>query len=151
MLKVREDFIEVLLDNVDMGDEGAEAFTAALISGKHKFVQLQLAHNNISVNGAKAVAALILANTTLTELHLEDNKIGNEGVIELVKCLVPNQTITSIYLSKNPFTFDAQKELTRLLMVNKTITYFDIGTHILDKHSISAIRLLYDSGFIKTS
>ena len=71
-----------------LGDEAATVLCDVLReSTVTKVQELDLSHNNIGPEGAKAVAAMAAVVASLTRLDVEDNWFGEEGKAVLRKAV----------------------------------------------------------------
>ena len=79
---------KVLVSFNKLGDGGATILCDALRdSTVTKVQQLDLDHNNIGPDGAKAVAAMAAVLGSLTRLHVMLNALGEEGKAVLRKAI----------------------------------------------------------------
>jgi len=69
---------ELVLDDNQLGDAGAEAI-AAMLRTNRSLTFLLLRGNKIGDAGAEAIVAMLRTNSSLTELDLRANKIGDAG------------------------------------------------------------------------
>ena len=64
-----------------------------------KVKELYLGNNNISDEGAKALAEALKVNTALQELDLDFNKISDEGAKALAEALQVNTALQELWLN----------------------------------------------------
>ena len=62
-------------------------------------LSLSLSHNNITSEGAEALADLLLCNEALQSLVLSSNEIGSDGANSIVAALTDNRTLSALYLA----------------------------------------------------
>ena len=84
----------------DLGDAGATILCDALRESKVTKVQeLDLSENDISLDGAKAVAAMAAVVASVTSLSLARNDLGDDGAEALSIGLKENKSIKTLDLS----------------------------------------------------
>jgi hypothetical protein len=89
-----------LRDN-KIGDEGMKAISDVLKNNQNSLKIWTLSNNQISVEGAIAIAAVLRINNTLKKLTLDGNKIGDEGAISITDALMLNHSLKYLNLEHN--------------------------------------------------
>ena len=87
---------------------------------------LNLAGNEISDDGVKAIAEALKENTSVTNLDLRYTKIGDDGAKAIAEALKKNTSVTNLDLSSNKISDEGAKAIAEALTVNTTITRLDI-------------------------
>ena len=103
-----EESQELYLDDNNISDEGAKALAEAL-KVNTALQGLILDRNNISDEGAEALAEALKVNTALQHLWLENNNISDEGAEALAEALKVNTALQGLYLDENEIS-DAVKQ-----------------------------------------
>ena len=83
---------------------------------------LDLTHNKIGVDDARAIAEALKTNTTVKSLDLGWNKIGAAGARVLVEALQINTTLTSLDLRGNEIGYDGAIVVAWALKTNTSVT-----------------------------
>ena len=83
----------LFLDNNQISDEGATALAHAM-KGNTTLQVLSLRNNQISDEGATALAHAMMGNTTLRGLYLDNNQISDEGATALGSLLHGNPMLS---------------------------------------------------------
>lgn len=114
--------------------------------------------------GVEQIARMINQNVSLMTLELENCSIGEKGFGSLANALMQNDTIrlgqlkidlfltlffSDIKLKGNELGENARKLMAQTLMTNKTLALVDLGIYKLDGEQLSAMRLLYDCGYLQ--
>ncbi|CAF1472311.1 unnamed protein product, partial [Didymodactylos carnosus] len=88
----------------------SEAYPTKLSNEENKVLEklrsndttiLDVASNNISDAGAKAIAEALKTNQTLTELNIENNNISDAGAKAIAEALKTNQTLIVLGIQNN--------------------------------------------------
>ena len=79
--------------------------------GEVAVTRLDLARNQITDDGAKALALMLVANSTLEYLNLESNMIGAKGGTAFVKAVPENTTLQYLNLQYNSLAGTSQQSL----------------------------------------
>ncbi|CAF1343382.1 unnamed protein product, partial [Didymodactylos carnosus] len=80
---------------------------------------LNIGYNNISSEGAKAIAEALKTNQTLTTLYMYDNKISDGGAKAIAEALKTNQTLTTLDIRSNNISDEGAKAIAEALKKNK--------------------------------
>jgi Ran GTPase-activating protein (RanGAP) involved in mRNA processing and transport len=72
---------------------------------------LDLHGNDITEEGAKALAEMLQTKMTLTTLYLNNNNIKDEGAKALAEALQLHNTLTTLYLVRNQITEEVAQEV----------------------------------------
>ena len=114
---------ELYLYSNNISDEGAKALAEAL-KVNTALHRLDLYSNKISDEGAKALAEVLKVNTALRALHLAYNNISDEGAKALTESLKVNKALQELYLHSNNISDAVKQQIVRELKKNclETIT-----------------------------
>ncbi|CAF1306784.1 unnamed protein product [Didymodactylos carnosus] len=122
----------------EISDDGAKAIATALMTNQ-TLTTLDLADNQISADGAKAIATALITNQTLTTLNLWNNKISADGAKAIATALMTNQTLTTLDLADNQISADEAKGIATPLMTNQTLTTLDLWNNQISDDGAKAI------------
>jgi Ran GTPase-activating protein (RanGAP) involved in mRNA processing and transport len=86
------------LQRIPVDDDGAVALASALNLPSSALITLELAINNISDHGAKALAASLTCNRTLQNVGLTQSAIGLKGLKALEAAMAVNTTLHRLEL-----------------------------------------------------
>ena len=114
------------LSHNKISDEGAKALSEAL-KVNTALQWLGLDYNNISDEGAKALAEVLKVNTALQRLDLNSNKISDEGAKALAEALKVNSALHRLDLRLNNISDEGAKALAEALKVNTALQ--KLGLH----------------------
>ncbi len=107
-------------------------------------VNLNLNHNGIDSEGAKALAELLNTNISITKLILCANNIGDEGTKHLADAIQSNNTITTVVLNGNFIKTEGAKALAKLIKSSVTLTDLELTGNMIGaegaKHLAYAIK-----------
>ncbi|KAL0226069.1 hypothetical protein P9112_013393 [Eukaryota sp. TZLM1-RC] len=141
---------ELDLRSNNITSEGASALARALESN-FTLTTLDLRTNNITDEGASALARALESNCTLTELVLRSNNITSEGASALTRALESNSSLTKLYLQLNNFTSEGASALARALERNSTLTTLNLGSNnITSEGAIALARALESNSTLTT-
>ncbi|KAL0225920.1 hypothetical protein P9112_013244 [Eukaryota sp. TZLM1-RC] len=135
---------ELDLEDNDITAEGASALARALESNS-TLTELDLWSNNITSEGASALARALESNCTLTELNLGDNDITDEGASALARALESNSTLTELNLGDNDITDEGASALARALESNSTLTELYLNCNNITDEGASALARALES------
>jgi Ran GTPase-activating protein (RanGAP) involved in mRNA processing and transport len=149
-----EDILQRLCDNdttltqLDLGHnqisvEGAKALAGALEQNT-TLIQLDLWDNQIGDEGAKALAAALEQNTTLIQLDLWDNQIGDEGAKALAAALEQNTALIQLDLWDNQIGDEGAKALAAALEQNTTLTQLNLRNNPISANVKKQIERLIE-------
>lgn len=93
----------LVLNDTCLGDEGVAEVCGALGAGggAPQLEELELALNEITPQGAVAVAAAVAAKSSLRRLNLRENELEDEGAVIVAKALVGLTALESVDASAN--------------------------------------------------
>jgi Ran GTPase-activating protein (RanGAP) involved in mRNA processing and transport len=117
--------VNISVTNIDLSgneisDEGASALADALKVNK-SVTSIDLSCNEISDEGASALADALKVNTSLTNIDLCYNKIGDEGASALANALKVNTSVTEINLGNNEIDASHRAKVDKLIARNKCL------------------------------
>eukprot|EP00434_Breviolum_minutum_P044734 symbB.v1.2.039995.t1/scaffold6922.1/size14591/1 len=144
-LKQNSSLTNLILVNVNIGDEGAKALAQALEQNS-TLTLLNLWKNNIGPEITKALAAALKQNSTLTKLILEDNNIGPEGAKALAEALKQNSSLTSLNLRANNIGPEGVEALAEASKQNSSLTSLNlINNNIGDDEGAKAMEMIEEA------
>ncbi|KAL0239611.1 hypothetical protein GEMRC1_009719 [Eukaryota sp. GEM-RC1] len=141
MLKVNTTVTRVNLGHNYIVTEGARALADAL-KVNSTITSVSLVMNLIKDEGARALANALKVNTSLTSVDLRDNYIKVEGARALADALKVNCTITSVSLDSNSIGVEGTRALADALKVNSTITSVSLDSNSI---GVEGARALADA------
>jgi hypothetical protein len=100
---------------------------------------LDLSHNTIDDEGARALADALKTNTTISTLDLRDNDIGDQGARTLSDALKTNTTISTLDLSDNDIGDQGARALSDALKINTTISTLDLAANEIGDEGARAL------------
>jgi len=103
--------LELEWDSEEFTDVEAIIIAEILKNGKSTVTRLDLARNQITDDGAKALAEMLVSNTTLEYLNLESNMISEKGGMAFGRAMVENETLQYLNLKMNSISSSRQQEL----------------------------------------
>ncbi|KAL0225974.1 hypothetical protein P9112_013298 [Eukaryota sp. TZLM1-RC] len=132
------------LPNNNITSEGASALARAL-ENNSTLTRLNLYKNNITDEGASALARALESNSTLTGLYLRSNNITFKGVSALAHALESNSSLTTLYLQSNNITDEGASALARALESNSTLTELNLRSNNITDEGASALARALES------
>ena len=102
---------ELEWDSEEYTDVEAIIIAEYLKASLPKLERLDLARNQISDAGARALSAALAENTTLEYLNLESNHVAERGGRSFVDCVRQNTTLTYLNLNYNSIPSALQQEI----------------------------------------
>ena len=130
-----------LADNA-LGDDGAEAFAAALAADGTALRALNLGANGIGEGGARALGDALRANRTLRALALPRNALGDAGTLPLAACLVRHPSLATLDLAGCRIADRGALAIALSLSRNSVLRRLDLRDNLLtDKGGRSLLRI----------
>ena len=130
-----------LADNA-LGDDGAEAFAAALAADGTALRALNLGANGIGEGGARALGDALRANRTLRALALPRNALGDAGALPLAACLVRHPSLATLDLAGCRIADRGALAIALSLGRNSVLRRLDLRDNLLtDKGGRSLLRI----------
>jgi Ran GTPase-activating protein (RanGAP) involved in mRNA processing and transport len=91
------------LKDAELTDRDAELLAQAIQQGARALIELDLAHNNISDDGAVLISKALAAHKTIARVDLSENDIGETGAHALLESVQSNHSVLmDIKLQGNP-------------------------------------------------
>jgi Leucine-rich repeat (LRR) protein len=132
----------LLLNNNNLGDEGASALAQVLISNQ------TLTYCNIASNGIgpKGIAALsqALAVCCLVSLNLMENSCGDKGAESLAQSLSGNTRLITLNLSQNSIGDAGIRHLSKSLRSNSCLRVLDLENNPVGELGAKELLLSFD-------
>ncbi|KAF9536937.1 hypothetical protein EC957_009341 [Mortierella hygrophila] len=124
-LKTNLTLITLNLYHNSIGSDGAKALAEALKTNS-ALTTLNLHNSSIGDDGAKALAEALKTNSALTTLNLHNNSTGSDGAKALAEALKTNSALTTLNLRYSSIGSDGAKALAEALKTNSTLTTLDL-------------------------
>ena len=105
--------------------------------------KLNISHNNLSDNEARAINECLKKNTKIQELDVSDNAFNNEGVIAIFEAISVNTTLCKISIAGNNVSDYATEAIGSYLTINNTLLELNISKTIISKEGIMRIVKAY--------
>ena len=126
------------LDNNQISDEGATALAQAM-KGNTTMQELYLGHNQISDEGATALAQALKGNTTLQQLYLGSNQISDEGATALANAMKGNTTLQQLSLYNNQISDEGATALANAMKGNTTLQQLSLRNNQISDEGATAL------------
>ena len=133
----------LLLYHNQISDEGATALAQAM-KGNTTLQRLYLGNNQISDEGATALARAMKGNTTLLRLYLDYNLIGDEGATALAQAMKGNTTLRQLSLDNNQISDKGATALAQAMKGNTTLYLLSLGNNQISDEGVTALGSLLD-------
>ena len=133
----------LLLYHNQISDEGATALAQAM-KGNTTLQRLYLGNNQISDEGATALARAMKGNTTLLRLYLDYNLIGDEGATALAQAMKGNTTLRQLSLDNNQISDKGAIALAQAMKGNTTLYLLSLGNNQISDEGVTALGSLLD-------
>ncbi|XP_024915280.1 dynein regulatory complex subunit 5-like isoform X2 [Cynoglossus semilaevis] len=112
-----------------ISEDGAKALSDLLI--RSRLETLNICDNHIHDQGAKALAFALSKNSTLLNLNLRLNRVKDDGGEALSKALLVNHTLQHLNLAANDVTGPTAVAMANALVENKTIKIIILSCNML--------------------
>ena len=129
---------KLYLDNNQISDEGATALAHA-IKGNTTFQRLSLRDNKISDEGATALAHALKGNTTLQILWLGGNQISDAGATALAHAMKRNTTLQRLWLGSNQISDEGATALADAMKGNTTLQRLSLRYNKISDEGVTAL------------
>jgi Ran GTPase-activating protein (RanGAP) involved in mRNA processing and transport len=133
--KLNDKWIEFLLGDNHLGDEGAKIFANNI----HAWKTLDLSHNHIEHSGIKYLADKLADNDSLRSLALCYNNFGDEAGEYLITKLKENNSIQTLNICGCNIGTKTMTSLCELFKTNTTITSLDVSNNRLNDDQIKLL------------
>ncbi|KAK6940826.1 Leucine-rich repeat [Dillenia turbinata] len=135
---------EVSLSYLNLEDEGAAAVADALKESAPALEVLEMAGNDITVEGAKNLASLIAAKQSLSKLSLGENELKDEGAIVIAKALEEGHSqLLEVDMSTNMIRRVGARCLAQAV-VNKTgFKLLNINGNYISEEGIDEVKDIF--------
>ena len=101
--------------------------------------KLDISHNKLSDNEARAINECLKKNTTIQELDVSDNAFNNEGAVAIFEAISVSTTLRQINIAGNNVSNDATEAISSSLTSNKTLLELNISKNLLSKEGVMRI------------
>ena len=101
--------------------------------------KLDISHNKLSDNEARAINECLKKNTTIQELDVSDNAFNNEGTVAIFEAISVSTTLRQINIAGNNVSNDATEAISSSLTSNKTLLELNISKNLLSKEGVMRI------------
>ena len=126
------------LGNNQISDEGATALANAM-KGNTTLQILYLGSNQISDEGATALAHALQGNTALRGLYLDNNQVSDKGGTPLAHALEGNTTLQEFHLGSNQISDKGAITLAHALQGNTTLQRLSLGNNQISDEGATAL------------
>ena len=109
------------------GVVGSKVLSSLLTHSSSFLRSIDIAKNNLSGKGAKAIVDALKYNFSLTHLNVSHNAIGKEGAIAFAEFIFKNVTLSSLDLSANNLETVGVSNLAEALKGNKSLLKLDLS------------------------
>ncbi len=140
-LKFSQCLLVISLSGANISDESL----AALFPGLRccmQLVELDLARNHISTEGAFLISHLLRKEYCLNILNLEQNDISRQGCFHISLSLASNTTLESLNLSLNPIGDNGAGDILRSLCLNFCLNHMAISCCNLTNATLPFVAIL---------
>lgn len=100
-LRNQPNLTSLTLTDTGLTDDGVIVVCKALVESAPALIELELALNEITPKGARAVAACVASKPNLTKLNLAENELEDRGALIIAKALGSNTSLVSLDLTQN--------------------------------------------------
>jgi len=114
-----------------IGDLGAQALGTVLLQPQLRLKELNLADNEIRIDGVRALGDALAVNRSLSFLSLRLNRVTDLGGCALFDGLRTNTTLTSLDVSNNEIAEKAARSLVLALQENRSLTSLSLYCNAL--------------------
>lgn len=149
-LEVNKSLESLILNENNVGDDGARSICRALTVGNKTLSTFSLATNGIGPDGMSSVVEMMEGNKSLTFLNVGNNKIGNCGVATLCRALKVNKSIAKLNIESNGISQEGALQLIDVLAQNKNVVELYLFGNTIDEEGaklfverISSTNLFY--------
>ncbi|KAL7458541.1 hypothetical protein ACHAWC_010125, partial [Mediolabrus comicus] len=112
---------------------------AAILNENSTIQVVDLQSNNISGEGAKAIADTLKHNKTLQHIDLSRNNIGVDGAKAIAEALEENIELRMIDLRLNQIAVEGAKAIANALHCNKTLQHIDLSSNEIGDEGLKTI------------
>ena len=141
--------LEIIICNCRMYDADA-VFLADALKGNTTLTTLNLYHNRISVEGARAVVKALKDNASVTTLKINKNKIltmlerssntiNTKRIFPLAEAFRGNTNLTTLNLCGNTIGDAGAIALAELLKINTTLTTLDLRLNEIGEKGVAVL------------
>lgn len=135
------DLTEVYLSYLNLEDEGTKALANALKESAPSLEVLDVAGNEITVEGASTLAACISAKQFLTKLNLGENELKDEGAILIGKALEEGHgQLSEVDLSANSIRRAGVRLLAQALVNKPGFKLLNINGNFVSDEGIDEVK-----------
>ena len=114
------------ISNSKISDSGIIAFSKYL---HISLTELDISGNDITYQGASAIAKFMQMNTTLQKLNISNNTISDNGAVAFCEFLKTNATLTELSMLGNSITCKGARAIAEAMQINTTLQTLDISAN----------------------
>ncbi|KAK6937531.1 Leucine-rich repeat [Dillenia turbinata] len=135
---------EVYLSYLNLEDEGAAAIADALKESASALEVLEMAGNDITVEGANKLASLIAVKQSLNKLSLSENELKDEGAIMIAKALEEGHSqLHEVDMSTNMIRRVGARRLAQAVVNKSGFKLLNINGNYISEEGIDEVRDIF--------
>ncbi|KAG9157000.1 hypothetical protein Leryth_009047 [Lithospermum erythrorhizon] len=135
---------EIYLSYLNLEDEGSIALATALKESVPSLETLDMAGNDITVEGAPALAACIVAKQFLTVLNLSENELKDEGALLIAKALEEGHgQLNEVDMSSNSIRRVGARCLAQAVMGKPGFKLLNINGNFISDEGIDEVKDIF--------
>ncbi|CAK0782497.1 hypothetical protein CVIRNUC_005717 [Coccomyxa viridis] len=129
---------ELHMKGNELGDEGVKALCKALKERQSPITSLDFGNNNISAEGAEAIADIV-KRAHLKELNLYMNDIGDAGILKIASALEGDSSLVSLDVGGNNIEATGITALANALKGNANLKSLELGYNPIKEKGAQAL------------
>ncbi|KAK1313946.1 RAN GTPase-activating protein 2 [Acorus calamus] len=138
---------EVYLSYLNLEDEGTIAICKALKESAPSLQVLEIAGNDISVKGARALSALLSSKDSLTSLNVSENELKDEGAILIGKVLEKgNPQLKELDMSTNSIRRAGAHAIAQAIASKPDFKLLNINSNFISEEGIDEVKSILKAG-----
>ncbi|KAJ4969572.1 hypothetical protein NE237_016273 [Protea cynaroides] len=135
---------EVYLSYLNLEDKGATALANALKEFAPSLEVLDMAGNDITVEGVPAIAACVAAKQFLTKLNLSENELKDEGAILIAKALEDGHNqLREVDLSASSIRRVGSRLLAQTVLLKPEFKLLNIDGNFISDEGIDELKEIF--------
>lgn len=138
------DLTEVYLSYLNLEDEGAVAIANVLKEKAPSLKVLEMAGNDITVEGAVSVAACVASKDTLTKLNLSENELKDEGTIHIAKALEEgHDKLEEVDFNTNSIRRAGARCLAQVVVQKLGLKLLNIDSNFISEEGVDEVKNIF--------
>lgn len=143
-IPVFPDLTEIYLSYLNLEDEGAESLAFALKDSAPSLEVLEMAGNDITPRGARALAACVGSKQFLTKLNISENELKDEGAILIGKALEDGHgQLVEVDLSTNSIRRAGARVLAQAVVQKPGFKLLNINANFISDEGIDEVKEIF--------